>query len=83
MLAMADEMLEIADDSSRDYVATENGLVLDPENVQRSKLRVHARQWLMGRLLPRVFGDRVTQEVTGKDGGPLGVVIVPAKASTE
>lgn len=73
LLAMADEMLEIADDSSRDYVATENGLVLDPENVQRSKLRVHARQWLMGRLLPRVFGDRVMQEVTGKDGGPVRI----------
>jgi hypothetical protein len=43
--------------------------VLDHEHVQRSRLRVDARKWLLSKLLPKQYGDRV--EVTGKDGGPL------------
>lgn len=73
----ADEIIDIADDGSNDWMERNNaegecvGWQLNGENVQRSKLRVDARKWVASRLLPKKYGDRVTQEVTGKDGGPI------------
>ena len=59
----AEEILEIADDGSNDWMEreTKNGdmiTVLDHEHVQRSKLRVDARKWLMARMAPKRFGDK-------------------------
>lgn len=77
----ADEMIEIADDSSGDYetVEREDGSTyqkFNHENVQRSKLKVNTRQWAATRLLSR-FGDRVA--VTGNDGGPMQVFFTEAE----
>jgi hypothetical protein len=60
---MADEVLEIADDGSNDWMDKEakSGRLmrtLDHEHVQRSRLRVDARQWLMERFAPDRFGPR-------------------------
>jgi transposase len=70
----ADEILEIADDGSNDWIERKRQdgsieIVLDHEHVQRSRLRVDARKWLLSKLMPKQYGDKV--EVTGKDGGPL------------
>jgi hypothetical protein len=70
----ADEILEIADDGSNDWIERENAAgrvvaAIDHEHIQRSRLRVDARRWLMGKMAPKKYGDKV--EVTGKDGGPL------------
>jgi hypothetical protein len=64
MHAFADELLEIADDGANDFVERKDkaGLVTtayDREHVDRSKLRVDARKWLMARLAPRDYGDRL------------------------
>lgn len=74
--AMADEMNDIADDGSNDWMDRElkNGdtiRVPDHEHINRSRLRVDTRKWIAARLLPKKFGDRVVNEVTGKDGGPI------------
>jgi hypothetical protein len=66
---LADEIIEIADDSSRDFIETEDGPVLDREHIQRSRLRVDTRKWYLSKVLPKVYGEKV--EVTGKDGGPI------------
>jgi len=55
--AFGEEIVAIADDSSRDWVEGENGKVLDHEHVQRSKLRVDARKWVAARLAPKRWGD--------------------------
>src|SRR6266481_4893896 len=45
------EIIEIADDASGDYVTTSDGkTIVDHENIQRSRLRVDARQWAAARL---------------------------------
>lgn len=41
------EMLEIADESSRDFVETDKGPRYNPEAVQRSKLRIETREKLL------------------------------------
>jgi hypothetical protein len=77
--AMIDEIIEIADDASNDWMERQSRhgkerLVLNSEHVQRSKLRITARQWLLAKALPKLYGDKV--EHTGPEGGPLVVNIV-------
>lgn len=55
--ALLEDMLYIADDSS--------------EDVQRSRLRVDTRKWAASKLKPKKYGDKITQENTGPDGGPI------------
>lgn len=76
--AMAEEILEISDDSSDD-------LIIDPESgrermnaefVARARLRVDSRKWLMSKMAPKKYGDKITQEHQGPDGGPLTVQVL-------
>lgn len=71
--AMAEEILEIADDSSGDTIRDpETGNEkLNAEFVARSRLRVDARKWLMARMAPKKYGDKVTQEISGPGGKPV------------
>ena len=69
---MADEMMDIADDARNDYMTNhkDGGYLLNGENVQRTKLRLETRKWLMGKLKPKKYGDKVS--LTGADGeGPI------------
>ncbi len=66
----ADEILAIADDGSNDTYTTEDGReIVDHDHIQRSRLRVDTRKWLMVRMAPKKYGDKL--ELTGKDGGPI------------
>lgn len=72
---MADELFDIADDSTRDTVMDENGNErTNSEVVARSRLRVDTRKWYLSKLAPKKYGDRITQEVVGDGGGPVKVV---------
>lgn len=71
--ALAEEILEIADDSSRDFrtimrdgVETE---VFDTEHVQRSKLRVDSRKWFASKVAPKRYGEKL--ELAGDPSAPL------------
>lgn len=72
---MADEMLEIADNGSNDWMEQEDpdnpGFRLNGEHIQRSRLRVDTRKWLASKLKAKKYGDKVSAEVTGKDGAPI------------
>lgn len=74
--SMADELLDIADDSSGDVSTDEDGnRKFNGEFASRSRLRVDTRKWLLSKALPKVYGDKITQEVTGADGTPLVPII--------
>jgi hypothetical protein len=61
----AHEIIEIADDTSGDFVINERGeRVVDHENINRARLKIDARKWLMSKLHPQRYGDRVTADVT-------------------
>lgn len=69
---MADEMLEIADDSRNGWMEkqTKSGgtiTVLNEEAIARSRLRIDARKWLIVKALPKDFGERLAAEISGKD----------------
>jgi hypothetical protein len=75
-LAMADELLEVSDDGRNDWLerSDDNGgtsYQLNGEHVQRSRLRVDTRKWLLSKALPKVFGDKVTQEHVGDPDKPV------------
>src|SRR5580704_6429358 len=60
----ADELLEIADNGSNDWIEVETkaGRIIrlfDHEHARRSEIRIRTRQWLMSRFAPRVFGERL------------------------
>lgn len=79
--ALFDELLEIADDGSNDWMERKNkddqslGWVENGEALRRSALRIEARKWMASKLLPKKYGDRTQMEVSGADGGALQVVI--------
>ncbi len=67
----ADEILEISDDGTTDYITKigRNGHeyeAVDQEHIQRSRLRVEARKWLLSKLLPKTYGDKVEHEHGGE-----------------
>lgn len=76
---MADEILDIADDGTNDWMERKDeddpdktiGWRENGEAMQRSRLRVDTRKWLLSKLLPKKYGEKLTQELTGKDGAPL------------
>ena len=70
-----DEMLDIADDARNDWMERNGkddaGWEANGEHIQRSNLRLEARKWMAGKLRPKKYGDKITQEHTGADGGPV------------
>jgi hypothetical protein len=72
----AEQIVEIADDGSNDtYTDKDGNERTDQEVIARSRLRVDTRKWLMARMAPKRYGDKITQEVTGADGAPLVPII--------
>ncbi len=74
-----DEMMEIADDARNDWMEQHGkddvGYQLNGEHIQRSRLRIDARKWILGKLKPKKYGDKISAELTGPDGAPLAFVI--------
>ncbi len=72
---LADEILEIADDSSRDTVKDEDGNYrMDTEWVQRSRLRVDSRKWIASKLKPRKYGEKLDLEHSGNASKPIIII---------
>ena len=71
-LKWADELDEIAGDRRDDFKQDEDGKWKpDYEVIARSKLRIDTRKWVLAKMLPKVYGDRIVTELTGKDGAAL------------
>lgn len=71
--AWAEQVVIISDDRGDDVMKDKQGNVLldgrgnpvvDHENIQRSKLRVEARKWLLSKLKPDVYGERLAVTAT-------------------
>ena len=67
----ASDILEIADDGTLDLVPGLNKygdevMVPNHANVQRDRLRIDSRKWLLSKLQPRVYGEHVQVDVSGE-----------------
>lgn len=66
---LAEDIMEISDDDLDD----------NPVSVARAKLRVDSRKWILSKMLPKVYGDKLDLDVKGSmsvkldtgDGGVL------------
>jgi len=64
----ADELLEISDDARNDWMKRGDHVEINYEHVQRSKLRSDNRKWLLSKLRPDKYGERVSHVgANGKD----------------
>lgn len=72
---LADEILNIADDGRNDWMERNadgsKGWAENGEALRRSQIRIDARKWMAGKMRPKVYGDKITQEQSGPDGGPV------------
>jgi len=75
--AMAEDMLDIADESPTAVETDKDGNVvgtkLDSAGIARNRLRVETRKWVASKLKPKKYGDLSKLELTGKDGGAMEV----------
>src|SRR5271167_968748 len=60
---LADEILKIADDSSRDYVKKTGAdgkvtWVFDKEHFAHQRLKIKALKWIIARMPPRKYGSQ-------------------------
>jgi transposase-like protein len=76
---LADELVEIADDISNDVsgeLEMPNGVA-----VQRAKLRVDTRKWILSKLLAKKYGDKLDLNHAGEIG--IKSILVPERIATE
>jgi len=67
---MADELVDIADDGSNDFMIEETAagritVKVDHEHIKRSVARIDTRKWLLSKALPKIFGDKLDLNVNG------------------
>lgn len=69
---LEDDLLEISDDGRNDWMMDKDpdnpGYILNGEHVQRSRLRVDTRKWMLSKLAPKKYGDRTKIEHSGNIG---------------
>lgn len=56
--AMDEKILSVADSCT-------------PETAQADRVKIAAYQWRAAKLAPKKYGEKVLQEVTGAEGGPV------------
>ena len=80
---MAAELLDIADHASNDWMEANDpdnpGYRLNGEHIQRSRLRVDTRKWLLSKLAAKKYGDRVEMNVQGN----LGIDVTVAEQAQD
>lgn len=73
--ALADEILHIADTPKLGVKTkiNEKGEIetTEADMIEHRRLQVDARKWIAAKLKPKKYGDKISQELTGKDGGPI------------
>jgi hypothetical protein len=68
--ALADEILNIADDARNDWMERhgkdDEGWIQNGEALRRSQIRIDARKWLAGKMRPKKYGDKISTEISGE-----------------
>lgn len=67
---MADEMLEIADNFEHDMIIPG---VVDHAVVNRDRLRVDSRKWLLAKLHPKKYGDKIDMTSNNESINPVTI----------
>lgn len=71
---MAQEILHIANTPQVGVITTEKPTGTETkiaDMIEHRRLQVDARKWLASKLAPKKYGDKITQELGGPNGGPI------------
>ena len=69
--AFQEDLVDISDDGTNDFVAKVGeggevvGVQVNTEHIQRSRLRVDTRKWIMARMQPKKYGEQVSIDHSG------------------
>jgi hypothetical protein len=73
---LSDEIIEISDDGKGDSWTDDDGVEhTDNERVARSKLRVDSRKWMLSKMLPKVYGEKIEQKHIGDPTLPVQIIL--------
>lgn len=56
---------------------------LSADVIAHKRLQIDTRKWMLSKMLPKIYGDRVTQEHTGAGGGPIALAAVDLKGLSD
>lgn len=86
--ALVEEMMDIADDGTNDWMEVHDkegecvGYKVNGEHVQRSRLRVETRKWVVAKLKPKVYGDKVAVDHGVDESNPLAQMMAQLAGRT-
>jgi hypothetical protein len=65
-----------AREAQADHYAEEIVTIADTaEDANLARLRVDARKWFASKVAPKRYGDKITQQLTGPEGGSVTFVL--------
>lgn len=71
---LAEDILRIADTPvvGTKTVSKATGLeITEGDMIEHRRLQVDTRKWMLSKMLPKRYGDKVEQTVQGPNGGPI------------
>ena len=82
-LILFDDILKIADKQDKDVDEVEGIVVVNHNVINRSRLQIDARKWILSKMNPKKYGDKTDVTTNGKDINVinLGSGIDPDKTS--
>lgn len=73
-----EQIITIADECRKGIKTTTkaNGEVetVETDMTERAKIQIDARKWSLARMNRKKYGDHITEELTGPNGGPIQTV---------
>lgn len=70
------QVIDISDGEFKDVP------LLNAKLANRDRLRVDTRKFLLSKIIPKVYGERITQEHVGKDGAELKAGVLAPTITT-
>jgi hypothetical protein len=68
---------DIGMDALADEALADATAPMGEKEVQAARLQFDARRWYLGKISPKRWGDKVVNEHTGADGGPIALQPMP------
>lgn len=75
---LAEELLQIADTPQVGVKTVHKATgaeTTEGDMIEHRRLQVDARKWMLAKMLPKKYGDKVTQELAGPNGGPIQMAV--------
>lgn len=73
-----EDILNIADDNSADVFYDDLGNErVNNDVIQRAKLRVDARKWMLGKMNPKKYGDKIDMTTNGENLSQVTIFQLP------